>query len=164
MLRLVALLTVAGCSFAGEPEIERDTSASIQTDRVTYTALASGPAGGVSSYSFDLVARFTNTTPDTVYLRRHRNGLRPAFSIDGTAYSVLDFGADGVSLAVGPGRSRTDTLAVFGPHLIGSAGSYDGRLAGRMRLTYEAARCEDLRACPLPDSVAVSNEFEVRLE
>ena len=169
LLRLAALLTIAGCSLTAETEAERDRSATIQTDRLVYTAEQIGARSGSvpARYGFELVARVVNTTTDTVFLARERtDSSEPVYLVGHSAYNGVTFGTDhDRQLAVPPGATRTDTLWVHGPQIWdGLTGEHDGRLDGRMRLTYLAQGCRGADRCRLPDSVAVSNEFEVRLE
>lgn len=168
------LLVAAGCSLLGEAAPERGMHAPIQTDALVYTARYERGEGSYRQYGFDVVARFTNRTDETVYLARAVPSQPwPDFGVelvggggDGSAYSgvVAGVGHDR-QIAVQPGETRVDTLRLRGPTMWdGRTGDPFGRLDGVMRLVYQAQGCRGDGACPLPDSVAVSNVFRVVLE
>ena len=121
---------------------------------------------------FEIVARFTNQTADTVWLLRCTPDISyPMFGVrmldDGeSAYDQL-WGCVGHSqhFEVGPGVSRVDTIPLFGPTQW-EDDEIVGDFEGRMRLSYRAMTCPE-PICPehLPDSLSrpSSNAFDVRL-
>ena len=154
---------VASCP---EPALYPTAPPSIETDARTYTARHDGGEGPHARYSFDLVARFTNPLPDTVYLGRERpDSPHPIYGLGRSAYNGAVLGsAHSRQFAVAPGATRTDTLHVTGPMTWdGVTGEPDGPLDGPMRLSYEAYGCRG-EAARLAVGVAVSDTFVVRLE
>jgi hypothetical protein len=174
-IALVLLLSIGGCSLVGESAPEREVGAPIQTDALVYTAEYERGEGTYRQYGFDLVARFTNPTDETVYLgRAYPDQPRPDYGVLlvneddewGSAYSgvIAGVGHDR-QIAVAPGETRVDTLHLRGPNAWdGRTGERFGRLEGEMRLIYQPQGCRGDGACQLPDSLATSNVFEVVLE
>ena len=172
---VLLLLAVGGCSLVGEPAPEREVGAPVQTDALVYTAEHVGGGGAYREYGFDLVARFTNPTGETVYLgRAYPDQPRPDYGVVlvggdddwGSAYSgvVAGVGHDR-QIAVAPGETRVDTLRLRGPNAWdGRTGERFGRLEGDVRLVYSPQGCRGDGACRLPDSRATSNAFRVVLE
>lgn len=64
-----------------------------------------------------------------------------------------------------PGDARTDTFRIDGPTgWDGRTGQPIGLLEGRFRLEYDLRTCWSTAThCPAPDSLGISNAFEVRL-
>ncbi|MGB3544700.1 hypothetical protein [Rubrivirga sp.] len=83
----------------------------------------------------------------------------------GSAYSgVIMGGGHDRQIAVGAGETRVDTFRLRGPNAWdGRTGEAFGRLEGEMRLVYLPQGCRGDGACRLPDSLAISNVFEVVL-
>jgi hypothetical protein len=148
----------------------------IHLDRRVYTARYLGGEGSYRRYGFDIVARFTNATADTVFLARDfPEQPRPTYwvwmvgAVDappGSAYLRVSSGVGhDRQIAVAPGAVRIDTLRVVGPNMWdGLTETVFGALEGPMRLVYEPQSCRGDGACRLPYEVATSDTFEVRLE
>ena len=172
---LVLLISAGGCSLVGGATPEREVGAPIRTDALVYTAEYEGGEGTYRQYGFDLVARFTNPTDETIYLSRaYPDQPRPDYGVIlvsgddewGSAYSTVIAGVGhDDQIAVAPGETRVDTLRLRGPSAWdGRTGERFGQLEGEMRLSYQPQGCRGDGACRLPDSLATSNVFQVVLE
>lgn len=143
-------------------------------DRAVYTAT---PDRSVEypRFEFQLVARFTNTTNQPVYLSRcYPNSPTPNFGIQllgagvdqwGSAYDMAwaCVGHD-QQFEVPPGATRTDTFEIGGPNAFdGKTNRPLGTLVGRMRLVYEVQGCRGDGACRLTGSLGKSAPFEVEV-
>lgn len=185
---LVALLCAAlGCASdpeavaptpPGPPLVEANPPPAqpIQTDARGYVALPQDAGGApFQRFTFRLVARFTNPLDRTVYLARGvpdqpRPDHRVLYGRTGfDRSSGFDPLIEGVGhddqIAVAPGATRVDTFRLTVTEVWGQeAGVVPGPPSvGPMRLAYYAQGCRGDGACPLPDSVAVSNVFTVVL-
>ena len=176
----VLLGTAVGCSDAptGESsaaELLANDDASFTVDRAVYTA-TSVRSVQYQRYSFKLVARFTNTTDQTVYLSRcYPNSPTPMFGVEligegvdrwGSAYDMAwaCVGHD-QQIEVLPGATRTDTFDIAGPNAFdGTTGRPFGTLIGRMRLVYGVQGCRGDGACRLTKSIGQSAPFDVQVE
>ena len=170
MLRfsLASALILAGCTAGPHTATRPLTGAPIELDRPLYVALRQ--TGASHPYAFDVVARFTNATADTIFLATGSpGGPRPSYWVAGGASSRSAYNptSSGVGhdrqIAVAPGAVRVDTLRLAGPSV-----EYEGMpveaLEGPMRLVYLPQGCRGDGACRLPYEVATSDTFEVRLE
>lgn len=144
------------------------------TDRVSYSAEVVDRNGSYTRYGFTLVAQFSNSTDEHLYLGRCEPGSStPMYDIKaastavpgGSAYSPFwaCTGHD-TQFQVPPGESRTDTLRILGPS------SWDGltkvpvgELEGVVQLSYSVSDCRG--ACGEDTSrwVALSNVFRIAL-
>ena len=170
---VMALLTPCSGEGGGPGAAMPDSvwTAPIQTDAAAYAArsVADSP---VETHAFTVVARFTNPTERTVFLARGMPGqARPdvrVLLVDGhgsSAYTPLyDAVGHDRQIVVGPGDTRVDTFRLRGPTAWeGDTGEPFAPLDGELRLAYRAQGCRGDGACPLPDSVAISNAFTVTL-
>ena len=171
-------LALAACEAPAEPDDtgaraprelppDLDTDTPLRTDRLVYASRYEGGDGTYAQYGFDLVARFTNPTADTVFLaREYPDSPHPIYAVGGTAYDRVVAGGDhDRSIVVAPGATRIDTLHVLEPNAWdGRTGEFFDRLDGIARLSYDAQSCRSIGTCPLPDSLATSHPFLIRLE
>ena len=170
---LAAAVVLGACGQGAPPSPGNVPSAPIQTDALAYTARPVSDGGGdPGQVGFTLVARFTNRADSAVYLARATpDQPRPDIRVvagAGGASSAYDPVPDAVGhdrqIAVGPGETRADTFRLRGPTAWdGDTGVPFGLLEGEMRVAYRAQGCRGDGACPLPDSVALSNPFTVAL-
>jgi len=147
------------------------SNGSLKTDRSTYTASCRGE-GYYKRCHFTLVMTYTNQTDATIYFDHcYPDDTYPIYFIRGltrqeSAYSGV-WGCTGHdrSVKVLPGEKRVATLEISGPNAWdGRTGEPFGVLEGRLQVYHTAYTCADeLAACSLPDEVATSNLFEVRL-
>lgn len=178
-IALAALIcTTAGCSDAptGSPaaDLLANDDANFTTDRAVYTATADRSIA-YTRYKFQLTARFTNNTSQTVFLSRcYPNSGTPIFGVQlldqtdtwGSAYDMAwaCVGHD-VQFEVAPGATRIDTYEITGPNAFdGVTGRPFGVLTGRMRLVYGVQGCRGDGACGLTSMMGQSAPFEVRIE
>ena len=136
-----------------------------------YTASCRGE-GYAKVCEFVLVMTYTNQTDATIYFDHcYPDDTYPIYFIRGltkeeSAYSGA-WGCTGHdrSVKVLAGDKRVDTLKISGPNARdGKTGKPFGVLEGRLQVHYTAYTCADeSAACSLPDEVATSNVFEVRL-
>ena len=179
-IAIAALIcTTTACSDAptGNSDAEQlaVSEGNFTTDRSVYTATTE-QTGGYARFTFQLVARFTNTTSETVYLSRcYPNSASPTFGVElleqgtdtwGSAYNMAwaCVGHD-EQFAVAPGATRTDTFEIGGPNAFdGYTKRPFGVLTGRMRLVYSVQGCRGDGACRLTTSIGESTPFEVRVE
>ena len=169
---LLLPLLLAGCSLLADSDPSPD-ELPLRTDQTVYVAHQKH-GGSRPIYGFDLVARFENKTGRTIYLARcYPDSPHPIYGVEligqeddwGAAYSGA-WACVGHEnpIAVAAGATRTDTLHITGPNAWPSGSSqHFGVLEGRFRLSYQAQSCRSETGCDLPDSLARSNEFEVRL-
>ena len=163
------------CSEAGPP---------VEIDRDAYVAVLDWEVEPYHQYAFDLVARYRNTTADTVYLtQRYFDQTRPDYAVVDTtgrrrsAYDPLDTPVGRVwlppntapappppvyLLPVPPCGVRADTLRVIGPNGWTASDEPFGALEGAFRLAYSVRGCGG--RCVLPDTAATSGWFTVSIE
>lgn len=165
-------LLVSGCSLFADYNPSPD-ELPVHTDRTTYVAQVNSD-GTRPTFGLDVIARIENRTNRTVYLARcYPDSAQPLYSIElldqedswGAAYNPI-WGCVGHEnpIRVGSGESRIDTLHLIGPRAWPTySGQHFGVLEGRFRLKYPAYTCRDETGCALPDSLARSNVFEIRL-
>jgi len=169
---LLLPLLLAGCSLLTGTESSPD-ELPLRTDQAVYIAQQER-GGSRPTYGFDLVARFENNTRQTVYLARcYPDSPHPIYGVElvgqedewGAAYNgVWACVGHENPIAVAVGATRIDTLRITGPSAWpGGSNQHFGVLEGRFRLSYQAQSCRSETGCDLPDSLARSNEFEVRL-
>jgi hypothetical protein len=139
----------------------------LQTDTLFYVA---APRAG--RYGFDVVARFTNTSADTVFLARcYPDSRAPTYGVQligqsdpwGAAYNGF-WACVGHEnpIAVAPGKVREDTIPVMGPNAWGGlAGQPYGVFEGVFRLQYGVNSCRKEIGCEITGS-GLSNTFRVR--
>ena len=163
MSRHAALLILGtGCgTIASAPDSDPGSSG-LHTDRATYVATRVNGQGNYAQYGFRIVARFDNTSPDTLYLARcYPDSPTPIYGVglaDGPAPPSSGRSAyNGAwacvghdrQIAVAPRSSRIDTLPIRGPNMWdGINRTPIGVLTGRMRLGYEVQRCRGDALCP----------------
>lgn len=174
-------LTLAGAAVALAACLPTDACgcslvppASIDTDRLEYTAVYLEGEGAYRVYGFPVVARFTNWTGAPLYLDRCRpDDPRPMFGVRlASGAPGLQSGYDPAWACVGhespivvrAGETRTDTLLVRGPN------GWDGRtsqplgvLEGEFQLVYGVRTCRSETGCPLADENSRSSPFRVRV-
>lgn len=169
---ILAVFVFVGCSVAGEsdPGFQRLV---LETSDSLYVAEEEMQAER-PLYGFDLVTRLHNRSGHEVCLNRcYPTDRSPIY------YLILiepfdEFGAaynagwacvghqDPISIA--PGHTRTDTIHVQGPHFWRDESEQPhGVLEGTFRLSFEDRACTLGAEEELPDSLFVSNSFEVRL-
>ncbi len=161
----------------------------IQTDLISYVAEPLDVEPGAHPiYGFDAIARFENTTEETIYLSRC--GEQPP--VHGTSYigpENLDFETSAYHLTpipersqdcisnpitLQPGATRTDTLFIQGPGYgaRSAGGSPTGKMEGEFVLKYVAGLClhpqengiEIVGCFVAPENLPRSNTFEIKLE
>lgn len=174
---------LSGCAlfdFEEQPrEPERDLSALIQTDETAYDAYWVWTRQDERGYAFELVTQLTNPYPDTLYLDNCRpNNRHPIYAVrlvsasegaevsEGAAYDP-GWACVGHNrqLALAPGATRVDTMLLSGPNAFdGRTGEAFGVREGRMQIRFELQQCRGSANCRLPDSLAVSNAFDVRID
>ena len=179
-ITLAALIcTTAACSDSPtaplpSAELLANDEGTFTVDRAVYTAT---PDRSVeyARFRFQLVARFTNTTNQPVYLSRcYPNSPSPIFGIQLLGEGVDQWGSafDMAWACVGhdqqfevlPGATRTDTFEIGGPNAFdGKTNRPLGTLIGRMRLVYEVQGCRGDGACRLTGSLGHSAPFEVEV-
>lgn len=164
------MMLAAGCALNVSGP---DGGTALATDRASYTATYERGTGSYSEYGFTIVARFTNTGRNPVYLGRcYPTSPQPIFGVtlvgeDATHRSAFNgtWACVGHSqqFLIAPGDVRVDTLHISGPNgFNGITGQPYGTLSGRMRLSYEVAACPGDGGCtPAAPERAYSNEFEV---
>jgi hypothetical protein len=145
----------------------------LRTDRNLYEATFLRGEDTYRTYALTVVARFTNTTDQPLYLSR----CYPATSYP--IYGVVSINADQEAgynpvwacvghdhpIVVGSGETRVDSLRIAGPNAWdGSTKEPFGTLTGRFRLSYPIATCPDVYGCRALSSSVESNDFEVRLK
>lgn len=171
LLAVPALLSCADDPIA--PDIARHGEP-IQTDATLY--VAEPVVEGSRSYAFTVVAEFTNQTDRTIYLDRcFPDTPYPIFGVrligasdpmdEGSAFDPY-WGCVGGShqFEVLAGQSRTDTLRLRAPNAVdGRTGEILGVLEGRVRLVYGAAFCPNECRDRAPETLRLSNEFEIRI-
>lgn len=147
-----------------------------QTDSLQYVAVYVGGESPYRRYGFRVVSRYTNRTAQTLYLQRcYPNSAHPIYGVQSmgptgsgaAAYSqVWACVGHANHIAVTPGATRVDTLRVTGPNSWNGRPPHEpyGDLEGRFRLRYNIQTCAGDDYCPAPDSLQISNVFEVRLQ
>lgn len=161
----------------------------IQTDLTSYVAEPlETELGAHPIYGFDAIARFENTTEETIYLSRCGE-LPPVHGTSYTGPENLDFETSAYHLTpipersqdcisnpitLQPGATRTDTLFIQGPGYgaRSASGSPTGKMEGQFVLKYVAGLClsqqEDGTAtvgCFLaPENLPLSNTFEIKFK
>jgi hypothetical protein len=170
---LVAAAIAAGCDArdgrAPQPADGAPPPGRFTTDRTRYTAVRAG-----AGYTFTVVTRYENRGAAPVYLARCSSRdphpvygvrlLEPADS-RGAAYDPA-WGCVGhdSQFVVAPGAARVDTLHLVGPHAAEDlTGRPLGKLDGRFQLGFDARAARGDDAPRLPDSLQLSNPFEVRV-
>lgn len=140
-----------GCA-APPPLVCPSTSAAIEIDRDAYVAILDWEVEPYRQYTFDLIARYRNTTADTVYLvQRYFDQTRPNYAVVDTAgrrrsaYDPIDMPVGRFWLPpntapappppvhlilVPPCGVRADTLRVIGPRAWMSTDEPFGALEG----------------------------------
>lgn len=125
-----------------------------QVDRTEYTASYVRGEGQGSTYGFTIIARYENTTADTLYLPRCLPRDRtPEYGVEVVDDTTEDSGYDAVWACVGhdfpivvaPHATRVDTLRIEGPNVFdGKTNAPMGRLEGEFRLIYTvSAKCRE---------------------
>lgn len=166
---LLISVLLSGCSLVGETDPE-PSDLSLRVDQSAYVAVPQRTEPPLS-YTFDLVAQFENSSARTVYLARcYPDSSNPIYGLElvgrvdewGAAYNRA-YACVGHEnpIAVGPGKTRTDTLTIIGPNAFTDEPL--GVLEGRFRLFYQAQSCRAETGCDLPFVPGSSAEFEVRL-
>lgn len=184
LISILTALVLAGCRstpLPAESKPQPQTPAEVRsplpsdgllkTDQDVYTTDCQGE-GYTKQCMFTLVTTYTNSTDGTIYFDHcYPDDTYPIYSIRGlmkeeSAYSGAwaCVGHDR-SVKVLAGEKRVDTLEISGPNAWdGRTGEPFGVLEGRLQVSYTAYTCADEdEACALPDEVATSNLFEVRL-
>ena len=179
---LSAILGYTAASFPAEsksqpqtpPEIRSPlpTDGSLKTDRNTYTASCQGK-GYDKRCKFTVVMTYTNSADATIYLSLcNPDDTYPIYGVlgltnEGSAYDrVWACAGHDRAIKVLAGENRVDTLEISGPNVWdGKTGKPFGSvLEGRLQVRYTAYTCaEESASCSLPDELATSNVFEVRL-
>lgn len=143
----------------------------LKTDRDVYTASCQGE-GYTKVCEFTLVMTYTNSTDATIYLSLcNPDDTYPIYGILGptneeSAYNrVWACAGHDRAIKVSAGEKRVNTLEISGPNVWDETGKpFAGAFEGRLQISYDAYTCADeYEACALPDEVATSNLFEVRL-
>ena len=172
------ICTTTACSDAPTSQspaakLSEKDGANFTLDRDVYTA--SRVEDGYARYQFRLVANFTNTTDEPVYLGRcYPDSPTPTYGVRFLGQAVDSWGSayDAAWACVGhdrqievlPGATRTDTFEIIGPNAFdGVSGRGFGVLAGRMRLEYRVQSCRGDGACALTTTLGHSTPFEVRI-
>ena len=142
---------------------------SLQTDRDVYTASCQGE-GYNKRCKFTLVMTYTNQTDATIYFDHCYAddatpiyGFRELMKRESAYGRVWACAGHDRSVKVLPGETQTDVLEISGPNVWDEAGKPFGILEGHLQVSYDAYTCADELTCSLPDEVATSNVFEVRL-
>lgn len=182
LISIVTALALVGCrpllteptprpQMPVEVHAPMPSDGSLETDRDVYTASCRGE-GYAKVCKFTLVMTYTNQTDATIYFEHcGPDSTTPIYGFqelmeEESAYNAAwaCTGQDR-SVRVLPGEKRTDTLEVWGPNSYdGEMGKPFGVLEGRLQVSYDAYTCADeYEACALPDEVATSNLFDVRL-
>jgi hypothetical protein len=161
---------------APEPDpVENDTTPVgrhgelLQTDTLFYVA---APRSG--RFGFDLLAHFTNTSADTVYLDRcYPDSRAPIYGVEligksdpwGAAYnSAWACVGHENPIAVAPGKVREDTIPIMGPNAWDGLTKLPyGVFEGVFRLHYGVNSCRKEIGCEITGS-GLSNTFRVRLQ
>lgn len=123
-------------------------------DRTEYTATYVRGEGQGSTYGFTIIARYENTTADTLYLPRCRPRDRtPEYGVEAIDDTTKESAYDGVWLCVGhdspivvaPHTARVDTLRIEGPNSFdGKTNEPLGTLEGEFRLIYTVStKCRE---------------------
>lgn len=161
----------------------------IQTDLTSYVAEPLEiELGAHPVYGFETIARFENTTEETIYLNRCGE-MPPVHGASYTGPENLDFETSAYHLTpipersqncisnpitLQPGATRTDTLFIQGPGYGArtSDGSPTGKMEGEFVLKYVAGLClhpqengvETVGCFIAPENLPRSNTFEIKLE
>lgn len=143
-----------------------------QVDRTEYTAAYVRGEGQGSTYGFTIIARYENTTADTLYLPRCRPRDRtPEYGVEAIDDTTKESAYDGVWLCVGdspivvaPHTARVDTLGIEGPNSFdGKTKAPLGTLEGEFRLIYTVStRCRE-PLCQTRSEERRSPAFRVRV-
>jgi hypothetical protein len=144
------------------------------TDSIGYLARVIAGTRERGTYEFRIIARYENTTSLPVYFPKCRpESTAPLYSIalvgnrpGESAYNpIWPCTAPSDSIALAPGAMRIDTIVANAPNSWdGKTGEPFGVWEGRFVLRYSALwNCLDLATCRTPDSLWISNEFEVRV-
>jgi hypothetical protein len=166
---VLAVMLLVGCG-AGSPVDPTSLDSAdyvLTTDRASYVAVGEGTAPW-RSYHFTVVATFTNRGPTTVFLENcGPASTHPTYSLSDDGPGVSGYAPNwacaghNAQLAVRPGMTRTDTLAIFGPTAVdGVTKEPLGSLAGVKRLHYFVQACRGAGECGIPGS-GVSEPFTV---
>lgn len=169
ILLFILALLLSSCSINRADLEDTDENTSISIDQDSYTAKLKN---GTESYEFKLIADFKNKTSETIYLKRcNPESPNPVFNLQHTnknvnsaftpTWTCVDHAEH---IEVKPGLQRVDTLKITGPNMWSENDEVIGQLEGKHKLLYEARSCNTTDHCPLPDSVAFSNVFEIKLE
>jgi len=165
VLLVGAFIAASGCGIldpSGRPLL--------MTDRDRYIAHPVAGSGQSTLYSFTLIARFTNTTRQPLYLGRcSPNSPHPKWFVvladlkDDSGYGpAWACGGHDQHLRLGPGASRTDTLEILGPTTFDHfSGVPLGAIEGQMRLGYELRTGTGDVACIQPPPQGLSHTFSV---
>ena len=149
---------------------------SVQTDSLRYAAVYVGGQNPHRRYGFTVVSTYMNRTTQTLYLQRcDPDSPHPLYGVQSmgpagsgaAAYSqVWACVGHTNQIAVTPGATRVDTLQITGPNSRNGLPPHEpyGELEGRFRLRYNVHTCAGDGYCPAPDSLQISNVFEVRLQ
>ena len=152
---------------------ERYSAGALRTDSTEYVARPTDRAG---SYSFTILASYTNRTDAPVDIEWCGRGpRRPTYGIsvagddptgEGAAYNQFwaCVGSD-VRLELPPGMTRVDTLVIVGPRRAdGITHRMLGMMEGDFQLVYQVRSARNEISALLPDSLRRSNRFRVRLQ
>ncbi len=157
---LVGSALLTGCGLPTVPE--RNPEAAIQTDRLDYSLVL-----GETDWTATIIAIYTNTTGQTAFLPRCGTG-GPRWVLqrheDSNWESVFGPACPdifSVPIAVEPGESRTDTIAIHNPVSTRIVPRIrPDKITGTYRLGYSIRSAEDpLLGQQLPEALRVSNEF-----
>lgn len=178
MKRIIYILIpilFASCAIVGdEPwaEIDLDDIA-IETDQSSYIAERATELE-LQAYTFILISQFKNNSERTLYLARCRSSsVHPNYDIklmdeessSISAYSGFENCAGRTDpIMIHSGQARIDTLQISGPNAWENGTNEPiGVLQGTFRVVYDALTCPAGDRCEIPDSLAWSNEFEIKL-
>lgn len=144
-----------------------------QVDQTEYTATYVGGKGQGSTYGFTIIARYENTTADTLYLPRcHPRDRTPEYGVEVVDDTTEDSAYDPVWACVGhnypivvaPHAARVDALWIEGPNAFdGRTYAPMGRLEGEFRLIYTVSTTCQEPACRTRSEERRSPVFRVRL-
>jgi hypothetical protein len=145
----------------------------LRTDSIGYIARVVAGTRERGTYEFRIIARYKNTTSLPVYFPKcFPNSRAPAYYIalvgespGLSAYNPVAGCTDDGMLSLAPGDTRVDTIIARAPNRWdGKTGEPYGVWEGRFVLRYSALwNCLDPATCRTPDSLWISNPFEVRV-
>ena len=121
------------------------------------------------TYSFTIIARFTNASRTPIGLSRcSSTGHHPIYGVElvdsnrESAYSPSWGCPWNPGFRVAPGETRVDTLLIHGPWgMDGLTGAPQGEFEGRFRLVYEVNACDASGCDRYTGSSIRSNTFTV---